>query len=27
VVRYILRKELMHDIRGLRREIRAEELA
>jgi dolichol-phosphate mannosyltransferase len=25
-VRYVLRKELMHDIRGLRKEIRAEEL-
>jgi dolichol-phosphate mannosyltransferase len=25
LVRYVLRKELMHDIRGLRREIRAEE--
>jgi dolichol-phosphate mannosyltransferase len=27
LVRYMLRKELLHDIRGLRREIRAEELA
>jgi len=26
VVRYVLRKELMHDIRGLRREMRAEEV-
>jgi dolichol-phosphate mannosyltransferase len=26
IVRYVLRKELMHDIRGLRREMRAEEL-
>jgi dolichol-phosphate mannosyltransferase len=27
LVRYMLRKELLHDIRGLRREIRVEELA
>jgi dolichol-phosphate mannosyltransferase len=27
VARYVLRKELMHDIRGLRREMRREELA
>ncbi len=26
IVRYVLRKELMHDIRGLRKEIRVEEL-
>ena len=26
VVRYLLRKELMHDIRGLRRELRREDL-
>lgn len=26
IVRYVLRKELMHDIRGLRREMRREEL-
>ena len=26
IVRYVLRKELMHDIRGLRKEIRADEL-
>ena len=27
LARYILRKELMQDIRGLRRELRKEELA
>jgi dolichol-phosphate mannosyltransferase len=27
IARYVLRKELMHDIRGLRREMRREELA
>jgi hypothetical protein len=26
LTRYVLRKELMHDIRGLRRELRKEEL-
>jgi hypothetical protein len=26
LVRYMLRKELLHDIRGLRREVRVEEL-